>query len=104
MLERRGYSRCPNDGALIARVDKTRLGPASFVRCYWCHWCEELFVYVGKSETDLRFVASFGYDPEKAGFWLWKAVGTEAEVEQVKSVVADLPFVPVLRNGPKSRG
>jgi hypothetical protein len=63
-----------------------------------------LFVYVGKSDTYLRFVASFGYDPEKAAFWLWKALGTEAEVEQVKAAVANVPFVPVLRNGPKLRG
>jgi hypothetical protein len=63
-----------------------------------------LFAYVGNSDTDLRFVASFGYDPEKADFWLWKAVGTEPEVEQVKAAVANPPFVPVLRNGPKSQG
>ena len=94
MIERPGFIRCYHDGCLIPRVDKPKLWPVSFTQCYWCHWCQELFVLTGRSERELHRVATFGYDVEKAAYSLKEAYGTNADVDLAKEAVVKLRFVP----------
>jgi hypothetical protein len=86
--------RCPNDGALIPLVSVGRAWPKPEVRFFWCHWCGELFAFVGANEAGGRLAASFGYDPEQKTFFLWKTFGIPTDVEIVREALSSLAFSP----------
>ena len=84
-----GRRRCPNDAMLIPKVAEACAG-AEPVRFFWCRSCMELFALVGETSGG-RWAASFGQDFEAGGWKLWKASGSERDVQLSVDAVSRVP-------------
>lgn len=88
--------RCLNDGCVIPMAAELRNWPSPLVRFIWCHWCQELFAFVGENELEGRWAASFRYDREKAIFTWWKTSGDARDVGLVQEVMPKMAFAPTV--------
>lgn len=82
---------CPNDGSEIPSVPTDVPG----IRCFMCNHCGELFIYLTDT-VPWRLVASYGYEPSKQGWAVWKHEGSATDLEIAARVVSTLPQQPTL--------
>ena len=90
-------ARCPADGGFLPIIATFPAPREESIHFVWCKHCLLLSAYVEQAqEKPLMVIATYGYNPETRGAWLWEdRSGSPYYLDLVLSLLRQRPPLPI---------